>query len=400
MKVLTPGRDPRAARPPARPAERRLARRAARASRRCAPRSAGATTCSTRPRRRSSSGSACSPAASRSRPPRRSAVSTRSTASPRWSSTACSPAAVGRFEMLETVREYAHDRLAAGGELDDGPAPTTRGTSREVCRRRRARHRERRRSSMWLERLHAERDNVRAAIGFAVAAGDAASALMLCASTWRYWLWRGSLVEGRELIDRRAGARRAVAPALRQRALNARRRAGRRAGRLPGRDAAVRGEPGARARARRRLPGRARRGQPRQHGAVRARLRRGDRALRALDGVLPLASTSRAALSLMTQNLGIALLRRRQPRARGRAADGERRAGPRRRRPGAPHARRCARSARLRLDEDDPTPRRSTLLHEALELSRDLMERPGSPRSSTAWPPSPRAATTRAPARC
>ena len=24
----------------------------------------------------------------------------------------------GRFEMLETVREYAHDRLAAGGELD------------------------------------------------------------------------------------------------------------------------------------------------------------------------------------------------------------------------------------------------------------------------------------------
>ena len=71
------------------PAERGLARRARAASRRCARRSAGATTCSTRPRRRPSSASACSSAASRSRPPRRSAGSTRSTASPRWSSTAC-----------------------------------------------------------------------------------------------------------------------------------------------------------------------------------------------------------------------------------------------------------------------------------------------------------------------
>ena len=53
---------------------------------------------------------------------------------------------------------------------------------------------------MWLERLHAERENVRAAIGYAVATGDATSALMLCTSTWRYWLWRGLVREGRELI--------------------------------------------------------------------------------------------------------------------------------------------------------------------------------------------------------
>ena len=35
----------------------------------------------------------------------------------------------GRFEMLETVREYAHDRLAAERRARRGRAPTTRGTS-------------------------------------------------------------------------------------------------------------------------------------------------------------------------------------------------------------------------------------------------------------------------------
>ena len=35
----------------------------------------------------------------------------------------------GRFEMLETVREYAHDRLAASDSLDRTRAPTTRGSS-------------------------------------------------------------------------------------------------------------------------------------------------------------------------------------------------------------------------------------------------------------------------------
>ena len=74
--------------------------------------------------------------------------------------------------MLETVREYAHDRLAASDELDaaaradhvryfveliDG---AERGTESAD-------------TVMWLERLHAERDNVRAAIGYAIAAGDA-----------------------------------------------------------------------------------------------------------------------------------------------------------------------------------------------------------------------------------
>ena len=71
----------------------------------------------------------------------------------------------------------------------------------------------------WLDRMDADRDNVRAAIAFAAADGDAAIALVLCAAAWRYWIWRGSLVEGRELVTA-ALACGDGPPELRQRALN------------------------------------------------------------------------------------------------------------------------------------------------------------------------------------
>ncbi|RKQ87272.1 putative ATPase [Solirubrobacter pauli] len=124
----------------------------------------------------------------------------------------------GRFGMLETVREYALDRLEAAGGQD-------------ATRRAHARHfadvfasaeaeiqgPDARR---WLDRLDAERENVRAAIHFAVADGDAATALSLCAAVWRYWERRGNLAEGREAISAALGAPDGP-PDLRLRALNA-----------------------------------------------------------------------------------------------------------------------------------------------------------------------------------
>ena len=86
----------------------------------------------------------------------------------------------GRFAMLETVREYAHDLLESGDRLDD-------------ARRAHARHfgavfedaesgLESATMGDWLDRMDADRDNVRAAIAFAAADGDAAVALVLCAA--------------------------------------------------------------------------------------------------------------------------------------------------------------------------------------------------------------------------
>jgi tetratricopeptide (TPR) repeat protein len=101
--------------------------------------------------------------------------------------------------MLETVREYALERLEASGELDAMRHRHARAfaavfagaelgmESHEVGR--------------WLDRLDADRENVRAAITFAVAKGDAELALALCTDAWRYWERRGHLSEGRALLD-------------------------------------------------------------------------------------------------------------------------------------------------------------------------------------------------------
>ena len=90
-----------------------------RASRRCGRRSSGRTTCSTRTSSGSSRGSPSSPAAARSRRPRRSATPT-STRSSRSSTRASSALREGgRFWMLETIREYAAERLEESGEADE-----------------------------------------------------------------------------------------------------------------------------------------------------------------------------------------------------------------------------------------------------------------------------------------
>ena len=62
----------------------------------------------------------------------------------------------------------------------------------ERGRGRRARHGERRRSATWLDRLDAERENVRAAIAFAVADGDAAPRSRCAPTLWRYWSGAGT----------------------------------------------------------------------------------------------------------------------------------------------------------------------------------------------------------------
>ncbi|MDA0180142.1 winged helix-turn-helix domain-containing protein [Solirubrobacter phytolaccae] len=123
----------------------------------------------------------------------------------------------GRFEMLETVREYALDRLEASGAT-------------EAARRAHARHYadafataeaeiQGRDARRWLDRLDVERENVRAAIHFAVADGDAETALTLCANVWRYWERRGNLAEGREVLAAALGAPDGP-PHLRLQALN------------------------------------------------------------------------------------------------------------------------------------------------------------------------------------
>ena len=101
-----------------------------------------------------------------------------------------------RFSMLETIREYAVERLEASAE-----APTQH--------RRYAEHflglAEEAEPNLigpgshaeWLDRLERDHDNLRAAMSWLAASGDGEHALRLAAALWRFWDLRGHLVEGR-----------------------------------------------------------------------------------------------------------------------------------------------------------------------------------------------------------
>jgi predicted ATPase len=121
-----------------------------------------------------------------------------------------------RYRLLETIREYALERLAAG---------TGGGHGAEEARDRHARHfaqlarradRELRgpEQMSWLARLDAEEDNLRAALSWALAREDTETLLRLCAGLGWYWSLRARDHESRaafgpavELADRLGAGR-------------------------------------------------------------------------------------------------------------------------------------------------------------------------------------------------
>jgi len=105
-----------------------------------------------------------------------------------------------RFRLLESLREYAGARLTAlerGGLADchaahflqvaDQAEPQMTGPDQVF----------------WLDRLEAERDNLRAAMDWDDSAGgNAERGPRLAAALWRFWAVRGPLSEGRGRLER------------------------------------------------------------------------------------------------------------------------------------------------------------------------------------------------------
>ena len=104
-----------------------------------------------------------------------------------------------RFWMLETIREFALERLEDSGgaedlrrrytayflELGELAKPELRDWS----------------SSVWFDRLEAEHDNIRAVLGDALEHGRADVALRLGAAAFEFWLARGYWSEGRRWLE-------------------------------------------------------------------------------------------------------------------------------------------------------------------------------------------------------
>ncbi len=105
-----------------------------------------------------------------------------------------------RYRLLETLRAYGTERLERAGHRDEyvnrhgvfylGVAaraePELLGPEQ----------------ASWLNRLEEEHDNFRQAIEAAHERGDAARALAICASLWRFWWIRGLWQEGNRRLTR------------------------------------------------------------------------------------------------------------------------------------------------------------------------------------------------------
>jgi len=103
-----------------------------------------------------------------------------------------------RLVMLETIREYALELLEAAGEL---PAARQRHARAFLALAEAARpHLQDSQQQVWLERLEADHDNLRAALAWSRSGGDAGLGLQLAEALWEFWLVRGHLSEGRAWI--------------------------------------------------------------------------------------------------------------------------------------------------------------------------------------------------------
>lgn len=104
-----------------------------------------------------------------------------------------------RFKMLETIGEYARERLLASGEaaqiqerhvayylaLAERVEPELMGPAQ----------------GLWLDQLEQDHDNLRAALHWTIEHAATETALRLTAAIWRFWYVRSHLSEGLQWLD-------------------------------------------------------------------------------------------------------------------------------------------------------------------------------------------------------
>jgi tetratricopeptide (TPR) repeat protein len=112
--------------------------------------------------------------------------------------------AVGRFWMLENVRQYALEKLAEEGGIGAVRRRHAHAYADAVAGGERGMHGPE--TPFWLRQLDDDRENVRAAISFALSDDDAETALRICRGVWRHWVARGQLAEGRAFTERALAA--------------------------------------------------------------------------------------------------------------------------------------------------------------------------------------------------
>jgi predicted ATPase/DNA-binding SARP family transcriptional activator len=124
-----------------------------------------------------------------------------------------------RYRLLETVRQYAGQRLGDGPERDalrDRHATWFVGIAETA-----APELSGERQGHWFARLESEQDNLRAALAWLAETGAWERHLRLAIALTRFWYVRGHLREGRANLEQSLAGDPARDPALRRRALTA-----------------------------------------------------------------------------------------------------------------------------------------------------------------------------------
>jgi predicted ATPase len=120
-----------------------------------------------------------------------------------------------RFAMLETIREYAREKLEASREQ-----ASTKRAHAAYCLVLAEEEVTQQSGAEWLERFTLEHDNFRAALEWLTETGNADWALRLGAALFRFWEAREYLAEGRDRLRKVLNMAGAAAPtSLRARAL-------------------------------------------------------------------------------------------------------------------------------------------------------------------------------------
>jgi predicted ATPase len=115
-----------------------------------------------------------------------------------------------RFAMLETIREYAREKLEAS--LEEASTKRAHAAYCLVLAEEEATDQSDAGGAEWLRRFGLEHDNFRAALEWLTATGDAEWGLRLGTALFRFWETREYLAEGRDRLDKLLKLAGAAAP--------------------------------------------------------------------------------------------------------------------------------------------------------------------------------------------
>jgi predicted ATPase len=127
------------------------------------------------------------------------------------------PGGEPRFVMLETVHEYAREKLEENGETEEIKhthaeyfLTLTEEAKAELNGPQ---------QKTWLERLETEHDNIRAALSWALKHAEAGLVIRLGGALWWFWRMRGHYSEGRRWLEEALAIKGRGSPESRARAL-------------------------------------------------------------------------------------------------------------------------------------------------------------------------------------